>query len=121
LFNLAAARLRYIAGAAWSTKRYINMRPLSTADHANRSRSLIKCERFWTLPKYLQYVGDALTPVVANQRKVAEIEVSARSMTSCGFTTISPERMGSFDRKYVAPKLRRHGTDVENPFACRGR
>jgi putative transposase len=26
--NLAAARLRYIAGTAWSTKRYMNMRPL---------------------------------------------------------------------------------------------
>ena len=27
-FHLAAARLRYIAGTAWSTKRYMNMRPL---------------------------------------------------------------------------------------------
>jgi len=26
--NLAAARLRYVAGSAWSTKRYMNMRPL---------------------------------------------------------------------------------------------
>ena len=26
--NLAAARLRYIAGSAWATKRYMNMRPL---------------------------------------------------------------------------------------------
>jgi putative transposase len=26
--NLAVARLRYIAGTAWSTKRYMNMRPL---------------------------------------------------------------------------------------------
>src|SRR6476469_5774315 len=26
--NLAAARLRYIAGSAWSTKRYMSMRPL---------------------------------------------------------------------------------------------
>jgi putative transposase len=26
--NLAAARLPYIAGSAWSTKRYMNMRPL---------------------------------------------------------------------------------------------
>jgi putative transposase len=25
---LAAARLRYIAATAWSTKRYMNMRPL---------------------------------------------------------------------------------------------
>ena len=29
--NLAAARLRYIAGTAWSTKRYMNMRPLYDA------------------------------------------------------------------------------------------
>src|ERR1700689_1066937 len=27
--NLAAARLRYIAGTAWSAKCYMNMRPLS--------------------------------------------------------------------------------------------
>jgi hypothetical protein len=26
--NLAAARLRYIAASTWSTKRYMNMRPL---------------------------------------------------------------------------------------------
>ena len=26
--NLAAARLRHIAGSAWSTKRYMNMQPL---------------------------------------------------------------------------------------------
>lgn len=26
--NLAAARLRYIAGTAWSAKCYMNMRPL---------------------------------------------------------------------------------------------
>ena len=26
--NLAAARLRYIVGTAWSTKCYMNMRPL---------------------------------------------------------------------------------------------
>jgi putative transposase len=26
--NLAAARLSYIAGSAWSAKRYMNMRPL---------------------------------------------------------------------------------------------
>ncbi len=26
--NLAAARLRYIAGTAWSAKRYMNMQPL---------------------------------------------------------------------------------------------
>ena len=26
--NLAAARLRYVAGSAWSAKRYMDMRPL---------------------------------------------------------------------------------------------
>ena len=40
--NLAAVRLRYIVGTAWSTKCYMNMR-LSAATHANRSRRLIKC------------------------------------------------------------------------------
>ena len=30
--NLAAARLRHIAGTQWSTKRYMNMRPLFQAD-----------------------------------------------------------------------------------------
>ena len=44
--NLAAARLRYIAGSAWSTKRYMNMRPLlPAAGHANRSRRLINVRK----------------------------------------------------------------------------
>jgi transposase-like protein len=30
--NLAAARLRHIAGTQWSTKRYMNMRPLFQAE-----------------------------------------------------------------------------------------
>ena len=30
--NLAAARLRHIAGIQWSTKRYMNMRPLFQAE-----------------------------------------------------------------------------------------
>jgi putative transposase len=30
--NLAATRLRHIAGTQWSTKRYMNMRPLFQAD-----------------------------------------------------------------------------------------
>jgi len=29
--NLAAARLRHIAGTTWSTRRYMNMTPLRTA------------------------------------------------------------------------------------------
>jgi transposase-like protein len=33
--NLAAARLRYTAGTAWSTKRYMNMRPLYQS-HVNQ-------------------------------------------------------------------------------------
>jgi len=28
MLDAEAARLRYIAGSAWSTKRYMNMRPL---------------------------------------------------------------------------------------------
>ena len=40
--NLAAARLRYIAGTAWSAKCYMNMRPLYQPHSANRSRRLIK-------------------------------------------------------------------------------
>ena len=44
--NLAAARLRYIAGTAWSAKCYMNMRPLYQPQrHANRSRRLIKCAK----------------------------------------------------------------------------
>ena len=30
--NLAAARLRHIVGTQWSTKRYMNMRPLYQAE-----------------------------------------------------------------------------------------
>jgi len=52
--NLAAARLRYIAGTAWSAKCYMNMRPL----YLSISRKSCKpkpspermCERIWTLP-----------------------------------------------------------------------
>ena len=44
--NLAAARLRYIAGSAWSAKRYMNMRPLYQMQvQPNRSRRLIKCAK----------------------------------------------------------------------------
>jgi transposase-like protein len=44
--NLAAARLRYIAGTAWSTKQYMNMRPLYQPQMTqNRSRCLIKCAK----------------------------------------------------------------------------
>ncbi len=32
--NLVAARLRHIAGIQWSTKRYMNMRPLFQAAEA---------------------------------------------------------------------------------------
>ena len=47
--NLAAARLRYIAGTAWSAKCYQVLHEhaaaLSAASHANRSRCLIKCAK----------------------------------------------------------------------------
>jgi putative transposase len=49
--NLAAARLHYIAGSAWSAKCCMNMRPLyqpqvtQTEAVANQM-----CERVWTLP-----------------------------------------------------------------------
>jgi putative transposase len=32
--NLAAARLRYIAGTQWSTRKYMNMTPLLAAQNA---------------------------------------------------------------------------------------
>ena len=49
--NLAAARLRYIAGTAWSTKRYMNMRPLYQPQLMKPEPSPDQmCERFWTLP-----------------------------------------------------------------------
>ena len=38
--NLAAARLRYIAGTAWSAKRYMNMRPLYQAAHSRKPKPL---------------------------------------------------------------------------------
>ena len=44
--NLAAARLRYIAGTAWSTKCYMNMRPLYQPQlMQTESRRLIKCAK----------------------------------------------------------------------------
>ena len=43
--NLAAARLRYIAGTTWSAKRYMNMRPLYQQHLSNRSRRMIKCAK----------------------------------------------------------------------------
>ena len=46
--NLAAARLRYIAGTAWSAKCYMNMRLLyqpQVMQTANRNRRLIKCAK----------------------------------------------------------------------------
>ena len=44
--NLAAARLRYIAGTAWSDKAlHEHAAALPAADHANRSRRLIKCAK----------------------------------------------------------------------------
>jgi len=57
--NLAAARLRHIAGTAWSTKRYLNIeaeRPAEERCHHRLSQCWVplssnqKCERLWTLP-----------------------------------------------------------------------
>ena len=49
--NLAAARLRYIAGSAWSTKRYMNTRPLYQAEVVQTGVSPDQmCERICTLP-----------------------------------------------------------------------
>ena len=45
--NLAAARQRYIVGTAWSTKCYMNMRPL----YQPQLRQTEAVERFWTLPE----------------------------------------------------------------------
>jgi putative transposase len=49
--NLAAARLRYIAGTAWSTKCYVNMQP-SYQPRVMLTEAVPDkmCERFWTLP-----------------------------------------------------------------------
>jgi hypothetical protein len=57
--NLAAARLRHIAGTAWSTNRYLNIEllkeqqmrgasPLEPGPGAAQPNQ--KCEKFWTLP-----------------------------------------------------------------------
>jgi transposase-like protein len=48
--NLAAARLRYIAGTAWSAKRYMNMRhSISSRSCIPKPSPVIMCEGFWTL------------------------------------------------------------------------
>jgi hypothetical protein len=45
--NLAAARLRYIAGSAWSAKCYMNMRPLYQPQVTQTEASPNQmCERF---------------------------------------------------------------------------
>jgi hypothetical protein len=59
--NLAAARLRHVAGTAWSSKRYLNvqllkdqqMRGPSPLEPVTRAAQLKpKCERFWTPPTH---------------------------------------------------------------------
>jgi putative transposase len=42
--NLAAARLRYIAGTAWSAKCYMNMRPLYQPQ-VTQTEAPIKCAK----------------------------------------------------------------------------
>ena len=51
--NLAAARLRHIAGTQWSTRKYMNMAPLRAAEPkpTEPSSREQKCERVWTLPE----------------------------------------------------------------------
>jgi hypothetical protein len=57
--NLAAARLRHIAGTAWSTKRYLNiellkdqqMRPSPLEPVPGAAQPKLKCEKLWTLPE----------------------------------------------------------------------
>ena len=50
--NLAAARLRYIAGTAWSAKCYMNMRPLYQPQVPQTGASPDPmCERICTLPR----------------------------------------------------------------------
>jgi hypothetical protein len=41
--NLAAARLRHIAGTAWSTKRYLNIELLRASRFAITARASIGC------------------------------------------------------------------------------
>jgi putative transposase len=65
--NLAAARLRHIAGTAWSTKRYLNIEMLKEADERchhrlSHCRAPLSpnqmCEKLWTLPGSRQYGSD---------------------------------------------------------------
>jgi len=62
--NLAAARLRHIAGTEWSTKRYLSMDLLKDPPDEKRHRlsppraprpdpaqPRLKCEKFWTRPR----------------------------------------------------------------------
>jgi hypothetical protein len=50
--NLAAARLRYIAGRTWSTKCYMNMRHSVSSTYLKPKPLHDRmCERFWTLPE----------------------------------------------------------------------
>jgi transposase InsO family protein len=49
---LAAARLRYIAGSAWSTKRYMNSAPsMKPSSYKPEPSPDQMCERIWTLPR----------------------------------------------------------------------
>ena len=43
--NLAAARLRHIAGTKWSAKCYMNMRPLYQQHNRNRSRRMMNVRK----------------------------------------------------------------------------
>jgi hypothetical protein len=67
--NLAAARLRHIAGAAWSTKCYLNIELLKDQQMCHHRLSECRaplsqnhmCEKLWTLP--IQFCGLRASPV----------------------------------------------------------
>ncbi len=69
--NLAAARLRHIAGSKWSTRKYMNMTPLFAEQlSTNEPSPDAKCERFWTLP-FMVAALEALKHMSADQIKAA--------------------------------------------------
>lgn len=61
--NLTAARLRYIAGSAWSAKRYMNVRPLNQPQVMKPKPSSDQmCQRGCTLPQRLR--SDTFFPIL---------------------------------------------------------
>jgi len=65
--NLAAARLRHIAGTQWSTKRYMNMRPLLQTEETlteaaiarkNVRKNLDTTKRIWKIRCFITVVWE---------------------------------------------------------------